>query len=53
MSAMRTIIEIRPLVRSIMQIHKEEASIVSEMGRDKAVTLIFPTAAPAESIRAR
>ena len=31
------------LVRSIMQIHKGEASIVSEVGRGTTVTLTFPT----------
>ena len=31
------------LVRSIMEIHKGEASIVSEIGRGTTVTLIFPT----------
>jgi two-component system, OmpR family, heavy metal sensor histidine kinase CusS len=33
------------LVRSIMQIHKGEASIVSEVGRGTTVTLTFPTRA--------
>jgi len=31
------------LVQSIMQIHKGEASIVSEVGRGTTVTLTFPT----------
>ena len=31
------------LVQSIMQIHKGDASIVSEVGRGTTVTLTFPT----------
>jgi two-component system heavy metal sensor histidine kinase CusS len=42
------------LVRSIMQIHKGEASIVSEPGRGTTVTLTFPTTTiPAGSINSR
>ena len=42
------------LVRSIMQIHKGEASIVSEVGRGTTVTLTFPTkTTPARSINSR
>ena len=42
------------LVRSIMQIHKGEASIVSEVGRGTTVTLTFPTkTTPAGSINSR
>ena len=42
------------LVRSIMQIHKGEASIVSEVGRGTTVTLTFPTkATPAGSLNSQ